>query len=92
MMKKLAKGLLVTILITGLAFGCYTEHNYIKPNCEVINVNNEEVLIEDLNGNLWNFKGEHSFKIGDKVKMKMFDNGTQGHSEDDVIKKIIKVK
>lgn len=89
-MKKLAKGLLVTTLIAGLAFGCYTEHNYTKPNCKVVSVTDKDILIEDLNGNLWAFEGEHSFKTGDKVKMKMFDNGTQGYSKDDVIKKIIK--
>lgn len=89
-MKKLTKGLFVATVITGLAFGCYTEHNYIKPNCKIINATSKDILIEDLNGNIWAFEGEHSFQIGDKVKMKMFDNGTQGYSEDDVIKKIIK--
>ena len=89
-MKKLTKGLFVATVITGLAFGCYTEHNYTKPNCKIINATGKDILIEDLNGNIWAFEGEHSFKIGDKVKMKMFDNGTQGYSEDDVIKKIIK--
>ena len=89
-MKKLTKGLFVATLITGLAFGCYAEHNYTKPNCKIINATTKDILIEDLSGNIWAFEGEHSFKIGDKVKMKMFDNGTQGYSKDDVIKKIIK--
>ena len=89
-MKKLTKGLFVATLVTGLAFGCYVEHNYTKHNCKIINATSKDILIEDLSGNIWAFEGEHSFKIGDKVKMKMFDNGTQGYSKDDVIKKTIK--
>ena len=91
-MKKLAKGLLTVILVGGLVFGCYTEHNYTKPNCKVINATEQDILIEDLQGNLWAFEGAHTFKVGDCVKMKMFDNGTEGYVDDDVIKSVVKIK
>ena len=87
-MKQFICGLLVVLVFTFIV-GCVggIEHNYIRPDCEVIAVGRGVVTVEDKGGNVWEFEGS-GYCVGDKVDLKMHTNFTHNTFEDDYIVKV----
>lgn len=83
------KKILTVILVVGAIYGaCYYEHNYTRKECEVIQVNDGVVTVEDSCGFVWDFKG-NELKVGDIVDLKMYDNSTSTYINDDIVKDVV---
>ena len=52
--------------------------NYYSLICEVVTVDNDNdtVICEDCNGNLWEFYGIENWEVGDYVNLLMYDCDT----------------
>ena len=88
-MKRRLTIILSAILMAGVLFSLnYLEHNYTRENCEVIEVNDEIITVEDNGGLKWAFKG-NGFKVGDFVDLEMFDSNTTAYVYDDVVKNAV---
>lgn len=84
------KGFLISIVIISTFLGVnYDEHNYIRKECQVIQVDGIKANIMDKIGHIWQVEGEE-LKAGDIVDLKMYDNLTTSNFFDDVIKEVIK--
>lgn len=83
--------LLVFIIIPSVVGGLETRYNRYGT---VIEVNTEETLIEDKTGNIWAIYTEEktNFKVGDEVKMRMYNNYTDNKINDDEILKVKKLQ
>ena len=84
------KGIIFTALLVSMFSGAsYYEHNYIRKDCEVVQVGIEYVKAEDKCGYVWEFKG-NEFKVGDKVDLKMYDNCTSDCISDDEVTDVVR--
>lgn len=63
----------------------YTERNYTRHNCEIVEVDCIEVGAVDQQGYRWNFKAD-GLQVGDTVTLIMHDNYTTGNIKDDIVK------
>ena len=86
------KNILALILALALCFAlcanaCATyEELYAKSTVVVeLDYENDIVIVEDFNGNLWEFVGCEDWLIGDVCAMVMHNNGTPQNIYDDVI-------
>lgn len=79
----------ITFCVT-FAYVSYTEHNYTRNDCKIVDIYNGLITIEDSIGYQWNVLDNGEFSIGDKVSVKMNDNGTTNIIADDIIIKIEK--
>lgn len=83
-------------IITMLLISCFSgvshyEHNYIRKNCKITQINDGIATIEDKCGFYWDWEIEtDDLKVGDVVNLKMNDNNTINYIDDDIITKIIK--
>ncbi len=77
---------LILVVAFVMAVGCAggIEHNYTRPDCEVIAVSRGVVTVEDKGGNVWEFEGS-GYCVGDKVDLKMHTNFTHNTFTDDYI-------
>ena len=89
MKKFLVTTLIIALFISFVGFIGYTEHRYIKENCVVVEIENDEITVKDKLGYSWTFYGE-DFEKGEKVNLKMFDSCT-GSMKDDVIEGVERV-
>lgn len=79
------------IAVCGIfAYASYTEHNYTRKDCQIMEISNGLITIEDSVGYEWNMLDNGEFAVGDKVSVKMNDNGTPNIIADDIILKIEK--
>lgn len=79
------KGIIIGLAVTiGLLGANYFEYHYNRNNCEVVAVQGDAVTCVDECGYEWEFYGE-GFAVGDKVNLKMYDNGTESIIKDDKI-------
>lgn len=51
----------------------------------VMEINNDTVTVEDLNGNLWSFNGAEDWEINDSCALIMNDNNTKDIHDDTII-------
>ena len=79
--------LLIGVFIFIMGVAGYIETHYTR-EATVIKINEDEIVVEDSIHHHWVFYGK-DYKIGDKIKMTMFNNYTDSNIYDD---KIIKVK
>ena len=79
--------LLIGVFIFIMGVAGYIETHYTR-EATVIKINEDEIVVEDSIQHHWVFYGK-DYKIGDKIKMTMFNNYTDSNIYDD---KIIKVK
>lgn len=81
----------IVFLVSLIAICCiigYVESHYSK-NGYVAEINENEVVIVDDNGHEWVWlEEEPTYQRGDKVKMTMYTNHTDGNIFDDEIIKI----
>ena len=63
----------------------YTERNYIRYNCKVVEVDCIEVGVVDQQGHRWNFTAD-GLHVGDTVTLIMHDNYTTNDITDDIVK------
>lgn len=84
-LRELIAGFLFTI-VAFAAIGVVgtIEHNYIRRDCEVVEVCGAEVTVEDAAGHLWCIEGTNLY-IGDKVDLHMHTNFTHGTIYDDYV-------
>lgn len=64
----------------------YWETHYCR-SAEVTNVNKQCVEVTDSADNVWEFYGD-GFRTGDKVRLYMFNNGTDSNIYDDEIEDV----
>lgn len=84
-MKKVLAIILVIILFAGAS---YFNHNYIRKNCEVIQINDGFATAIDECGEMWDFQAD-DLKVGDKVNLKMNDSLTSNNIYDDVVVDVV---
>ena len=90
-LKEGIQGLLITIVfILMLSFCSIVETTYTR-KATVTKVKNNIILFEDNCGHVWEVNG-YDFSVGDKVKLIMDNNHTDFNINDDIIKKIKKIK
>jgi len=77
-------GLLVFLLVVGRVG--YWETHYCR-NAQVTNVNNQLIEVTDSADLVWEFYGD-GFRTGDKVRLYMFNNGTDSNIYDDEIEDV----
>ena len=77
-------GLGAFLLLLG-RIGWYELH-YITDGT-VIEINEDEVFVEDNNGEVWSFYGD-GFAVGDGVTLTIDTNGTDLNKYDDIITKV----
>lgn len=84
-MKQFICGLLAFLAFTFIV-GCAggIEHNYTRPDCEVVSVYRGVVTVEDRGGNLWEFEGS-GYEVGDVITLKMHTNYTHNTFRDDYV-------
>lgn len=83
------KNILTAILTIGVLCGVnYYDHNYTRKNCEVVQIDDGLVTVEDVSGFIWDFKG-NGFEVGDVVDLKMHDSNTSAYIGDDVVKNVV---
>ena len=76
-------GMLV-VLFTSLTICGYYETHYTR-EADVMEVKGDTIVVVDwFSGNSWEFYGD-GYKVGDEVKMKMFNNYTDNDITDDEI-------
>lgn len=66
------------------------ENNHYSLITTVIEINDNIVMIEDNNGEVWTFEGAENWKINDNCFCIMNDNGTQTIYDDEIVKIIKK--
>ena len=82
---------IITIIIVFVlfCFACKFERTYSREHCQVIDIENENIIVEDENGNLWSFE-DQGFSLSDTVALIMDTNNTDNNIKDDIIIKVIK--
>ena len=86
MKKFILETLVIAIVIISIvSFINYTERNYTRCNCKVVEVDCIEVGAIDQQGHRWNFMAD-GLKVGDKVTLIMHDSFTTGDITDDIVK------
>lgn len=89
MLKRFA-GLIVMLVIIGIAGLAGTAENHYKMDATVYSVETDEVVFEDETGNLFSIlETDTTYKVGDNVRIKFDANNTIDNRKDD---KIVKVK
>lgn len=56
----------------------------------IIDVNSDEILVEDITGNIWAFEGK-GYAVDDIVRVTFFNNHTDNTRLDDEIIEVIKI-
>ena len=89
------KRFLVAVLMISAVLGVgYIEHNYTRPDCEVIWIRDNVVGFEDKCGFYWEWEmaENEEFAVGDRADLKMNDNFSSGYIGDDIITKIVRAE
>jgi predicted amino acid racemase len=90
------KFILETVLIGLVIFiGCgvigYSQTNYTRKDCIVIEVDCIEVTAKDKSGHIWTFLTDcGDYSVGDVVTLEMYNNHTDGNITDDIVKGVSK--
>ena len=71
------------VFILQMAFGS----DYTRRDCVVTSIVGNTVYVVDAGGRQWSFEGK-GYKVGEKVDLKMDDNGTPDTIADDTIKAV----
>ena len=71
------------VFILQMAFGW----DYTRKDCKVTSIVGNTVYVVDAGGRQWSFEG-HGYKVGEKVDLRMDDNGTPDYIADDTIKAV----
>jgi hypothetical protein len=62
------------------------KNNYYPLVATVIEINDDTVMIEDNNGEVWEFESAEDWQINDICSCIMNDNGTQKIYDDEIVK------
>lgn len=82
-MNKIKAVILIVVLISSFCVCSYIEHNYTREGI-VTRIDNNIIQIEDTAENTWTYETIDNFKIGDKVKLKMYDKCTATIKDDEI--------
>ena len=87
------KFLIATILTSVIAGAGYIESHYTRKNCIATEVTPTTVIFEDSCGMEWKWiiEENETFKVNDRVNLKMYTSGTHSNIMDDKILKVEKV-
>lgn len=66
--------------------GIYTQSGTVVE----VNHTDDSVLVETVDGNLWEFEGAEDWMEGDRIELTMHDNGTAMPEDDVIIRTIYK--
>ena len=79
------------LLLCGFCGASYYEHNYIREECQVIQVNDGIATIKDICGFYWDVETD-GLKVGNIVNLKMNDNCTSSYIYDDIVKDVVLIR
>ena len=90
MLKKIIIGVVALVAIIG---AMYSTHNYERTDCKIVAKCDGALTIQDKSGHCWLWYADSDsewetykvMSIGEKVSLKMYDNGTENIIEDDII-------
>lgn len=74
------------ILLTFILCSAFS-WDYTRRDCEVVKVIGNDVYVVDEGGRTWKFEGR-GYRVGEKVDLRMDDNGTPNTITDDTIKAV----
>lgn len=85
----------IILLVVALAVaGCAIVHSINKVNAFtriddgiIIEINDNVVVVETTDGNLWEFEGE-GYEVGANVRVLFSNNGSVDYVKDDMIQKV----
>ena len=94
-MKNIITIIAIILLVAALVVvGCAITHSVNKVNAFtriddgiIIEVNDNVVVVETTDGNLWEFKGE-GYEVGAEVRVLFSNNGSVDCVKDDMIQKV----
>ena len=81
MMKEEIKGMIVLAVMMILYCAVCTIQTHDIYNASIVGIDNELITVETSNGCIWQFYGDN-YKVGDKVKLYIFNNDTSTYSDD----------
>ena len=81
----------IAIAVSVFCSTAYLENHYTREECKVVRVESGVATFEDECGYRWNWEIEENeyFEVGDKVDLKMYNNGSSNYIEDDEIIRIV---
>lgn len=88
--KNFVTGATMVLFLLGIFGWAGNFETHYNATGNVKTIENGHAVIYDDTGNIWEYKDD-SLRIGDKVKLKIFNNGTDTIKHDDVIEKVTKV-
>lgn len=74
---------IASVLFLGLPTVASSYETHYSKSGVIINVDENKVSVQDSLGNVWVFNGT-GFNTGDRVKMTLFNNGTESIKDDKV--------
>lgn len=86
-MKKFVTLFILLTILCGVLAACYAPAKTYALTTEVVELDreNDVVVCEGFNGNLWEFYGCEDWQIGDIASLLMNDNGTDTIYDDEII-------
>ena len=90
-MKKIIIAIIIMMIVfvNTKAINCINldnKNNYYLLTTTVIEINDDVVMIEDDNGEVWEFEGAEDWKVNDTCFCIMNNNGTQTIYDDKIVK------
>jgi hypothetical protein len=76
--------LVLTVVLLFIGFVGYTEAHYTR-DVVVVEVQDQEVTVEDKQGNLWCFNGT-DYTVDQEITVVMYDNHTGTMYDDEIVK------
>lgn len=85
------KGILAVVaIVIGLGMCHWIETHYTRKDCEIVEINNSIITIEDKMGYLWEYETDtNTYAVGDKVSLRMHTNNTTNTIYDDKIVEVV---
>lgn len=79
---------ILTVSLTGIATRCETINDLYSVAMIVTELDeeNDTVIMQDANGNIWSFEGIEDWFVGDLASVMLDKNGTQEIYDDTIVK------
>lgn len=81
------KTIVIILILAFIGIIGHAESTYYRKDCQIIDISETVVTVEDKCGFIWSFYAEtnEDYIVGEYVTLKMFDNHTSGNVFDDEI-------
>lgn len=81
---------ILTVLLVSIFFGAMTFAAMFQPHtevryCKVVEIDNDIIVLETTDGNLWEYETAGDFWLGEIVKVRFDNKGTENIYDDEII-------